>query len=231
MNKSTDKALTFLNNKLQGVSQLTICDPYILTPKAKSKSMGGGYFYDEYFARFNAILTDRLQRLHLVYNSNYVAKELFDEIQKRLPYKLTVTHQAHDEIHDRVWVLDGIRAFVTGTSLNTIGARLSFIIELDGEDFNSFKAYMTEHKIFPFDTMPDAFAEIAYHEQEAERVFEQMKSAVTLNERVSLFPVFMGEFEAATQAAKKHNLKDEEKRLTRRQQTCRMIFENEYSHL
>jgi hypothetical protein len=41
-------------------------------------------------------------------------------------------------IHDRVWIINENNAFTTGTSFNSIGSKLSFISELNDEDFKAF---------------------------------------------------------------------------------------------
>jgi hypothetical protein len=43
-----------------------------------------------------------------------------------------------DQLHDRVWIIDFKRGFTTGTSLNSIGTKVSFINEMSDNDFNDF---------------------------------------------------------------------------------------------
>jgi hypothetical protein len=48
----------------------------------------------------------------------------------------------HDGIHDRVWIKDGEKALLAGTSFNGFGWRFSFIVDLPEEDCDEFLAYL-----------------------------------------------------------------------------------------
>ena len=52
--------------------------------------------------------------------------------------EIKLTCRKTDELHDRVWIVDSIRAYVIGASFNGLGNKCAFILELPEEDRRNF---------------------------------------------------------------------------------------------
>ncbi len=50
-------------------------------------------------------------------------------------------------IHDRVWIVEGRKAFVVGTSFQGIGNKFSFILDLPNEDLEKFNIYLERERV------------------------------------------------------------------------------------
>lgn len=131
MNYSREKALKSLKERVRDAKTLVICDPYIL--KASR-----GEDPREYVRQLREILPEGLTRLAFV-NAQSEENPLFKEVIFPVFSKdFSVRAFKCDQIHDRVWIINNSSAFVTGTSFNSIGYRLSFINNLDKDDFQGF---------------------------------------------------------------------------------------------
>jgi hypothetical protein len=128
MNNSRKEAILSLKRRLEGAITLIICDLYILSPR------GDG---DEYKNELYEILPSTLKFLSLVCPSNKVNHEFLDMVRFELP-AVNIRYFDFKTIHDRVWIINENNAFTTGTSFNSIGSKLSFISELNDEDFEAF---------------------------------------------------------------------------------------------
>jgi len=131
MNRSRELALLSLRNRVKNAKTLVICDPYILTIRE-------GDDPEDYVHQLREVLPESLSKLVLVHSQtkeNHLMREI---IIHTFPNSLPVHIFKCSAIHDRVWIVDNKSAFVTGTSFNSIGYRLSFIIDLDKDDFKDF---------------------------------------------------------------------------------------------
>lgn len=153
MQKSREDALKSLKKRITNAKSLIICDPYIL-------SSGKGPDED-YVKELVDILPETLETLALVHSNKKANGKLLEELENAIDEKMngndgiegeSTEHiqgkkiEVHifenDTIHDRVWIIDSKQAFVTGTSFNSIGYQLSFILKLDKDDFLGFFEYL-----------------------------------------------------------------------------------------
>lgn len=75
-----------------------------------------------------------LEKIHIIYErSNRNAT--FEGIAAcAAQADVTLTDRRTELLHDRVWIADGKRGLVVGTSLNSLGYRAAFLLELPNED-------------------------------------------------------------------------------------------------
>jgi hypothetical protein len=57
---------------------------------------------------------------------------------------IEVTESRCKDIHDRLWIVDNSRAIATGTSLNGLGNKVSFISEIEKQDIDQFLEYLAK---------------------------------------------------------------------------------------
>jgi hypothetical protein len=50
-------------------------------------------------------------------------------------------------IHDRVWIVEGRKAFVVGTSFQGIGNKFSFILDIPNVDLEIFNLHLEKIRI------------------------------------------------------------------------------------
>jgi hypothetical protein len=113
---------------------LVICDPYILSVHGDDEA--------SYIDVLLTILPSTLSNLVFVY-SKKININIIKAIEEKLP-TINILSLPLEKLHDRVWIINSSRAFTTGTSLNSIGNKLSFINDLSDEDFNSFWDFLTQ---------------------------------------------------------------------------------------
>ncbi len=131
MNRSRELALLSLKNRVKDAKTLVICDPYILTIRE-------GDDPEDYVRQLREVLPESLSKLVLVHSQKKENPLMREVIIHTFPNSLPVHTFTCSSIHDRVWIVDNKSAFVTGTSFNSIGYRLSFIYDLNRDDFKDF---------------------------------------------------------------------------------------------
>lgn len=118
--EKTAKMQKFFNTIGTNGNELIIIDPY-LAPKNESY---------EYFSFLTNILNSSNASNIIIYTNT--AKNDLDRIKGDLNMPLRVINTTH--FHDRFWIANNEKGFLTGTSLNGIGKRFSLIQTLDAED-------------------------------------------------------------------------------------------------
>lgn len=73
--------------------------------------------------------------LKVITNKKHFDKCLFCEIKKMVNREIEVEYS--DAFHDRFWIANGNKGFISGTSLNGVGKRYSLIEILSEEDVTS----------------------------------------------------------------------------------------------
>lgn len=129
-----------LKGLLKDANSLTICDPYLFNKPVSLRD-------DEYVKELVSVLpVDTLVKLDIFYRT------VADTNVTWIFAKLIKGHGIHLEryptqaIHDRVWIVDGCRGFVVGTSFGGIGNKLAFILDLPDEDLTEFKKFLYQLK-------------------------------------------------------------------------------------
>ena len=125
-----------LKEWLNGAKILEIADPYFF-------HMGSYKDTTQLVRNFEEILPRSLRRLSIYHKpkpSKTLKQEFSDCIRGRgvqLDYFRTTI------LHDRVWIKDGNRAKVVGTSFNGLGNKLAFILDLPESDLRAFQTQMS----------------------------------------------------------------------------------------
>ena len=128
------KAIRHLQTGFSGAKHMTVCDPYFLRGLRGSTAQE----YTEDFARTIPVTT---QSLEIFLKPRERDPEVAAGIN-RLSQERNIAVRIHrtKELHDRVWIADGQRAFVVGASFNGLGNKCAFILELPPEDRAHFIA-------------------------------------------------------------------------------------------
>jgi len=135
MNISRDEAVLSLSRRVIDARTLIICDPYILNCKETET--------ENYLTNLGTIFPPSLKSTLLIFDPNKFKAAMLSKLLEYFPDK-NIKAQKCDDIHDRVWIINGNSAFTTGTSLNSIGYKLSFIQDLPVKDFNSFWDFLVD---------------------------------------------------------------------------------------
>jgi len=135
-----DDAVRHLKECLKGARQLTICDPYFLNAPRRTLPR-------DYVKRIETVLPKTLKQLEIFVangrRNKAVARE-FNTLCKSRSIKLSCLKT--DDIHDRVWIADGLHAYVVGTSFNGLGNKCAFILPLPDEDKRLFIKEITSRR-------------------------------------------------------------------------------------
>ncbi|WP_411557025.1 hypothetical protein [Plantibacter sp. MPB07] len=119
--------------KLAPETELVVTDPYLFTPGRKADATA----YAKVVGRMIApALTPGLRITAIVSpkgSHSTVRAAVEAELHSR-GQDLTISVIEADDFHDRFWIADRERGFVSGTSLNKIGRRIFFVDELSPTD-------------------------------------------------------------------------------------------------
>lgn len=132
--------------------KLTIIDPFFLAVEAKDAKDTVGMFQQ----LLDGIEFDELE----IYYRNFPPKEkefLFfhkrtfqQELQEQFSKVRISIKRMTKKVHDRFWIYNGMAGIIVGTSLNGIGSRFSFAMQIPEADLKelieALKAYKIEVK-------------------------------------------------------------------------------------
>lgn len=135
-----------LSEFTQDASDLIIVDPYLFPKTGKC---------EEHTKRFlDMISLKKTQRIHVVVDKRKLSSELYDNVQQELSKSnIEITKHETDKIHDRIWIKnisagkDCCRAKVVGTSLNGLGSKAAFILDLPHDDLTAIINFMGQHRL------------------------------------------------------------------------------------
>lgn len=125
--RSSNSPFENLKIRLSGATSLLICDPYFFTA-------------DTNVDHLIDLLPKSLSRIQVIHSgsANCYWQDTADEIQEKLPGKISMSRLVNEDIHDRVWIKDRCSGFVVGTSLNGIGKKIAFLLDIPPEDLDKF---------------------------------------------------------------------------------------------
>lgn len=126
------EAIDYMRSGFSGAKQLVICDPYFLQSNSKKSKA-------DYLAGIDDVIPKTVKVLELYVKPRKRDAEVaagFTKLCKDRGIKLTC--RKTEELHDRVWIVDSIRAFVVGASFNGLGNKCAFILELPEQDRRNF---------------------------------------------------------------------------------------------
>lgn len=111
---------------------LTICDPYLLKQFPADTRTPAQYAQD-----FETLLPPGLTSVEIFINKRNgpIASELDALCRTK---GISVSRYHTQEIHDRVWIADGSRGYVVGTSFNSLGNKFAFVLDLSHQDLADF---------------------------------------------------------------------------------------------
>ncbi|WP_342246769.1 hypothetical protein [Pseudomonas sp. OTU5201] len=126
------EAIDYMRNGFSGAKQLVICDPYFLLSNNKNSKSA-------YLAGVDDVIPNTVKAIELYVKPRKRDAEVADGFTKLCQDRgIKLTCRKTDELHDRVWIVDSIRAFVVGASFNGLGNKCAFILELPEEDRRNF---------------------------------------------------------------------------------------------
>lgn len=143
-------------------SDLVIVDPYLFPAAKKYPSELKNKFRDrqqrmrkEHEERFlDSISLEGTQHIHVVVDRDKLDSKLYDKVQQKLDESsIKMTKQETDKIHDRIWIKNisngktGCSAKVVGTSLNGLGKKAAFILDLPYDDLAAIIKFMGDHSL------------------------------------------------------------------------------------
>jgi hypothetical protein len=118
----TEKIVEFLQKKLRGgqiKKKLTVIDPYGLSP-------GGHWGTQKVISQVLLPFQKEVKLLEVVVSEKHYNEKHHQTLaQCMLPLKLNVYTES--KFHDRFWVIDEMKAFVVGASINGFGKKHFFI--------------------------------------------------------------------------------------------------------
>ena len=134
----SSQALKTIRSKINDAKTLAICDPYIFNTLDRS--------IDDYIKRLISVMPIKtLEKLRIFYvaKKNNVAHAAEYELKKQLSKtNIEIKTKAIQHLHDRVWIVNSDTAFVVGTSFNSIGNKLAFMLDLPKPDLEAFMKHL-----------------------------------------------------------------------------------------
>jgi hypothetical protein len=120
-------ALRKLSERLQDAKTLTICDLYFLVPTRNVMDM------DELMM---VLPLTTLRELEIVCSerNRLYSYQAENNLRFRLEPRINIQIFRSDSIHDRIWIVDGNKAYSVGTSFNGIGGKLSLLLDVPDSD-------------------------------------------------------------------------------------------------
>jgi hypothetical protein len=124
--------------------KLVVVDPYAYGGEA---AFAAGYV-DE-LCRAARVDGKTLRHLHIVYNSAYGnTQAVKNELSARAAgAKVKLTDCDTAKVHDRIWLADGSRGLVVGTSFGGLGKRAAFLLELPKVDLGYIVEFLQANQL------------------------------------------------------------------------------------
>ncbi|MFD4932098.1 hypothetical protein ACFWMS_25035 [Peribacillus butanolivorans] len=125
-------ALINLKKFVSGSKDIVIIDPYFYRGGTSTSE-------DEIYIRdlIEIIPPKNIESLHIISNQDFQSAAIKNRIEEK--YGVKLTNAFTFKFHDRVWIADGFKARLVGTSLNSIGKKVAFILPLPYFDLESLK--------------------------------------------------------------------------------------------
>ncbi len=140
INEDRTTGLKTIREFTDGATRLTIIDPYIYHADRKDAQN----YVTDLCSACRIPGNKQLRSVHIIHDAARTTKTVRTQIRKRFDTEgVGFSEAATSEIHDRVWIKDDQSAIVTGTSINGIGKRLSFLLDLPNEDLCQLKTFLS----------------------------------------------------------------------------------------
>ncbi|KTR86130.1 hypothetical protein [Leucobacter chromiiresistens] len=131
--KSAEQRMAERMSRLSPTEHLLITDPYLFTSGRKRDSQD---YAASVVKMIRPALTASLNITAIVnptQNDNEVRTAVLNELHAQ-GFHLDISVVESHDFHDRFWIADRARGFVSGSSLNKIGSRIFFVDELSESD-------------------------------------------------------------------------------------------------
>lgn len=135
-----EKGLNEIRDFTVDAESLIVIDPYLFSGPSNSATKIAQDF--SHCARLDEN-DNQLQVISIIHGRS-VTNAVKSAILGTASGSLRFNVKESDVFHDRVWIADGDRGLVIGTSLNGIGRRASFLLPLPAEDLKSILTYIDE---------------------------------------------------------------------------------------
>jgi hypothetical protein len=124
-----DEGIREIRDFTRDAEQLVVVDPYV---------------YAGEFSKAARIGSKSLTSIHIVFSSHHGnTKSIKDGLSERAyAAQVRLTDHDTDKIHDRVWIADGKRGLVVGTSFGGLGTRAAFLLPLPIADCASIWEFL-----------------------------------------------------------------------------------------
>jgi hypothetical protein len=123
---------------LKDAKLLKIVDRYFFSSGKKTKI--------NYISKIKKILPDNLEKLNIYYDEESVNTDVIKEVEKYCrKQSIELKNIKANNIHDRVWDKNNREAKVIGTSFNTLGHSVAFILSLSKRDREDFLSALAEN--------------------------------------------------------------------------------------
>jgi hypothetical protein len=141
--------LKYLRDFTKDAKRLTVLDPYLFerAPDEVDAAV-------EALSMATCLQKEQLKGLHVVHRPLRGVRRgdrAFLHAVKNLcgEHHISFSHCETRVIHDRVWIADGKKAVAVGTSLNGLGTRAAFILELPDDDLRELQGFLRERGLAP----------------------------------------------------------------------------------
>ncbi len=138
------QAYQHLRDFTQHAERTTIIDPYFF--RADREQVREAF---EHIADTTCLRKAKLKSLHVVHKTARDGEEGAGDraLLRRVAdvatkHGVRFTHRQTNLFHDRVWIADGERAVAVGTSLNGLGGRAAFILDLPQGDLRDLQSFL-----------------------------------------------------------------------------------------
>jgi len=136
--ENKNEARNPLKEEIMWARTLLINDPYFFSAPSDISDI-------EYVDAILETLPLRtLTKITIVHKKPKKGDFAINLFEQAIPKNIEVNRVIDDSVHDRVWLIDEVKAFSVGTSIGGIGYRLSFILPLPEEDVAEFKSWIKQ---------------------------------------------------------------------------------------
>jgi hypothetical protein len=134
-------AVNILTRKLVDAKEVTICDPYFFIKPEDEKD-------NEYIESLISVLPLKSLKKVNIFHQNYEIDILRNFRRRIQSHNILINIYRTKTIHDRVWIVEGKKAFVVGTSFQSLGGnKFSFILDLPDEDLETFNIHLQKERV------------------------------------------------------------------------------------
>lgn len=127
----------FLNLKLWLIDAIviTIVDPYIYKYNSSSKIH---LTEEDYIKDFLELIPENIERIN-IFHGEHVSQEVRKSLQEYTSKNnINLYEYKTTDIHDRVWIKENRAGKLVGSSLNGLGNKIAFVLDIPSDDLRIF---------------------------------------------------------------------------------------------